>query len=273
MKRTTFVVAAFALVGLALTLAPGHALAAGEPPSDAEILNSKTVGVLPVLATGLSRQDTYQHVAALAVRGIEAKPTGNGAKLVDLNGDGGGMAFAGSSSTADIRILQWAFIAGGLASNMAEPEVYKQAVAFLEAGREGLASLSPKLVAACDRYVAAAKAGRVDGEALVQALSAAEEGISAGPERAHGYFATGMWLGLSFLAAAAGEPDPNYYGMAVPLATLLEEDAGFGGSDRALAKEVRAIGFLMSQANPDLETLQKHLGAALAVEADAPTGG
>ncbi|TNF23386.1 MAG: hypothetical protein EP329_27655 [Deltaproteobacteria bacterium] len=268
MKRIISTVAALAAV---LAVGSSPALAEGEP-SDADILNAKTVGVLPVLATGLSRQDTYRNVAAMTLRGLDAKPAGDGATLVPMKDDGGGMAFAGSSSTADIRILQYAFIAGGLASNAADPETYKKAVAFLESQREALASLSPALVSACDKYVAAAKAGRIDGESLVKALAAAEQGISAGPERAHGYFAVGIWLGISFIAVAAGEPDPDFYGMAVPLATLLEEDATFGGSDRALAKEVRAIGEVLSKPSPDLGALKKHLGAALAVEADAPAG-
>jgi len=258
------------IVTLGLALGTGTSALAAEP-TDAELLEAKTVGVLPVLATGLSRQDTYRNVAAMGLRGVEAKPKGHGAGLIDLGAGEGGMAFAGSSSTADIRILQYAFIAGGLASNADNPAMYKDAVAYLEGQREALASLSPKLVAACDAYVAAAKAGRIDVESLVNALAAAEEGISAGPERPHGYFAVGAWLGISFIALAAGEPDPDFYGMAVPLATYLEEDAIFGGSDRALAKEVRAIGKLLAQKNPDLEALKKHLGAALDIEADEPT--
>ena len=267
MKRfiTTLIV-----LGLGLALAPHHALAAGEPPSDASILNAKTVGVLPVLATGSSRQAAYQRVAALTVRGIEAKPGGDGAKLIELKDDGGGMAFAGSSSTSDVNILKYAFLVGGLASNADNPDLFTRTLAFLEGQRETLASLSPETVAAVDRFVAAAKAGRLDGEALARAMSAAEQGISSGPARAHGYFATGIWLGISFIALAAGQPDENYYGMSVPLATLLEEDAQFGGSDQALAKEVRAIGQLLSQQRPSLDDLQKHLGAALSVEADAP---
>jgi len=263
MRQLLTLLTTVALLGLSPTT---HA--AGEPPTDAALLGAKTVGVLPVFTTGLSRADSYASLGVFATLGIDAKPQGRGAALVKLQGDDGGFAFAGTSSTADVRILQYAFIAGSLASDADDPELYRQALAFLAAQRETLASLSPKLVKAFDGYLSAAQAGRLDGAALAQAMSAAEEGISTGPARAHGYFATGLWLGLSFIAAAVNEPNPDYYGVAVPLATLLEEDAGFGGSDRALAKEVRAIGELLAKASPDLETLKRHLGAALAIQAD-----
>lgn len=258
------------MFGAAMLMGPNAALAEGGDPQDAELLGAKTVGVLPVLATGMSRQETYLHVTAMVMRGVEANVGGDGAKLVPMEASDGGFAFAGESTSADVRILRFAFVLGGLASNAADAELFKQAVGFLESEREAIAGLEPRLIAAVDRYITGAKAGQVNAQALVDSLGAAEVGIANGPERAHGYYATGVWLGLSYLALAAGEPDPNFYGMAAPLATLLEEDAGFGGSDLALAKEVRALGELLSTPRASLAGVQRHLEAALAVEADAP---
>ena len=259
---TTFIVTAL--------LAAAPATVAAELPTDAQLLGAKTVGVLPVLTSGPSRAQAYARLRVLAARGVEAKAGGDGAALVRLEADATGLAFAGASTANDVRILHFAFIAGGLASNLANTELFGQAVAFLEALREALAPLRPEVVAAMDRFVAAAKRGEVDVESLLAALSAAEEGIASGPPRAHGYFATGVWLGLTFSVAATREPDPEFGAMATPLATLLEEDAEFGGSDRALAKEVRALGLLLSKPGFDNAAIKRHLSAALAVQADVP---
>lgn len=258
-------------LGAAMLMGPNAALADGGEPQDAELLGAKTVGVLPVLATGVSRQETYLHVTAMVMRGVEANVGGDGAKLVPMEASGdGGFAFAGESTSADVRILRFAFVLGGLASNGGDEALFKQAVAFLESEREAIAGLEPRLIAAVDRYLTGAKAGQVNAQAVVDSLGAAEVGIANGPERAHGYYATGVWLGLTYLALAVDEPNPNFYGMAAPLATLLEEDAGFGGSDLALAKEVRALGELLATPRASLDAVERHLAAALDVEADAP---
>jgi len=247
------------------------AWAEGDGPSAESLLGATTVGVLPVLSSGVSRDASYQRMAAYMSMGatLEAgtRPLARGGDLVELDIDSG-FAFAGASTEADVAILKYAFLAASLTAQANDPAEIRDTAGVLEAGRALLAPLSPETISAIDRFILTAKRGQIDASALSASLMAAEAGIASGPARAHGYFATGVWLGVSVLAAALDEADPGFIAVAEPLAVMLDEDALFGGSDRQLAAQLRRLASLLSQPRLDGEAFMSALNAALSIEPD-----
>lgn len=258
---------------LAVSALAAPALAEGGAPPDSEFLGVKPVGVLPVLAPGLSRRDAYQRVAALALGGEAAKPVAAPSGFVSMDGAGGGFAFAGSAEMSDILVMQYAFMLGALPTDANDPAAMAKSVAALEQSREALAPLSPEVVKAVDAFVASAKAGKLDPGQLANALMAAEKGIADGPARAHGYFASGLWLGLSMLAAAIGEADQSFLAMSGPLAVMLEEDAQFGGADRKLATVLRGVTKTFTNGKVDQQAYLQALAKIADVKPDEPPQG
>ncbi|MCA9518717.1 MAG: hypothetical protein KC635_27460 [Myxococcales bacterium] len=262
-----------ALVAVLLIVTPvgaSTALAAEPaPPSDAALLTAKTVGVLPVLAVGESRELAYGRVAAMAARG-EGRGIAPPGALVSLDTDGG-FAFAGRSTSADVQLMQYGFLLGSLPTVSDDPAQLAQVVDKLVAGRDAMAPLAPGVVKAVDRFIASAKGGELDPAALGAALMGANEGIAAGPARAHGYFAAGVWFGLSLLAATMDEGgvDDAYLAMAGPLATMFEADAEFGGSDRTIARQLRSVARMLGgQGGVDATAFKAALMSAFTVGAD-----
>jgi len=258
-----------AILGLALMTPSGALGLDGGEPSDASLLEARTVGVLPVLSAGPSRDGAYLRMAAAVEQGAEASRPGlRAGELASLDVDAG-FAFAGESTEDDVHILRFAFILGGLAAEAHDPHAVRETAHSLAAARGLLAPLSSDAIEALDRVVAAAHEGRVDTRAIVESLRAAEEGIAAGPARAHGYLAAGLWFGLSMLAATLDEVDPGFIAMAGPLAMMLDEDAVFGGSDRRLAAELRAVAGLLGAPQLDAAAQRDALTRAMTVSADA----
>lgn len=261
-----------ALVALALVTSPLSTTAfASEPtpPADTALLSAKTVGVLPVLAAGQNREMVFGQVAAMVERGA-GHGVASPESIVSLQTDGG-FAFAGASTSADLALMQYGFLLGSLATVSEDPAKLAEVVAQLTAARESLAPLAPNVVAAVDRFLASAKRGELDGTALGAAFQGASDGIARGPARAHGYFAAGLWFGISMLAAEVdpGMVDKSYLAMAWPLAVMFDEDAQFGGSDRVIAAQLRGIaGMLAGPAAVDLTAFKAALMSAFTVRAD-----
>lgn len=250
----------------------GNAFAAEGGPSDAEIMSAKTVGVSPVLATGISRDSAWQSVGQSLTVAHEARGEAgvHTSDVIQLDADGG-FGFAGSSSTSDLFVLHYGLLLGSFATNQGDAKAMADAVGMLEAGRQHLASLTPAALAAIDKFIAAARGGEVSGAALAQILASAERGIAEGDQRAHGYLASGVWLGLSVIVASAGGGNATFTGMAEPLAVMLDEDASFGGSDRRIAEQLRAAARTL-QTNPsDVAAVVKILEATMKIQADSET--
>lgn len=263
------------LVALA-ALGAGGAVAraeAGPPPDDGELARAATVGVLPVLMPGPSRQAGYASLAATWSRGQAGQAVGAPGEFVTVDGPGGGFAFAGQAGAGDVQIMKYAFLLGATLTQASNPERLAEMVKTLTDGREVLAPLSPAVVKAVDAFLASAKAGDIRAAALAEALMAAEEGIAAGPARAHGYFAAGVWLGTAMTAAGIDGLDPAFAAMAAPLAVMLEEDAQFGGADRKLAAVLRDVAQTFAAGKPDPTAFRAALSKVVDVTADvAPTG-
>jgi len=237
-------------------------------PADADLLNKKTVSVLPVLATGPSRKTTFLEVASTALVGDKKAPLMPGA--VTSVEAGTGFGFAGASTDKDIALLQLGFLVGSLPLNADDPKAFSAAMDMLGPARALLAGLAPGVVSAYDRYVASARGGSIDVPALAALFEAAEGGIATGPQRGHGYLTGGLWFGLAIVGATQGQVNPAFVSMASPLAVLFEEDAEFEGSDRKLAASLRQVAGLLKAETLDVQAFSTAVSGAFKVSADAP---
>ena len=241
---------------------------AEEGAPGASLLERKSVGVLPVLAPGLSRTATFHGVASLADR-VSGKSTVSPRQLTQLEA-AQGFGFAGASTSIDIVLLQLGTLTSGLALEHSNPEGFKASIELLGSAREALAPLSPEVAQAFDRYIAAARQGQIDSTALGDLFAAAEAGIAKGPARAHGYLTAGLWFGLSMIDATLGTGTPEFTAMAGPLAVLFEEDADLSGSDVKVAVSLRAVAKLLSAENIDTAKVSATLGKVFEIKADKP---
>jgi len=182
-----------------------------------------------------------------------------------------GFSFAGASTELDLTLLRVGFLAASLALDVEDLGAFTRSTETLKKAREALASLSPAVVAAYDRYVASAGQRRLDVNALADLFDTAEVGIATGPARGHGYFEAGLWLGLGLVGVTGGYIDPAFPSMAPPLAVMFEEDAQFEGSDRKLAASLRELAKLVAAERVDVAAFRQALAKAFAVTADTPT--
>jgi len=235
-------------------------------PVPQTLIDAKVVSVLPVLTSG-PRAAAYQRLAATIANREGQAGAFNPSSLVSLEG-ASGFGFAGASTDADIAILHLAFLVGSIPAVAGDPVELGKIIAAYEKSRETLAPLLPEVVASADQLITAARLGKVDATALASAMKHAEEGIGHGPARAHGYFATGLWLGLSMHAVSGARADETLTSMAFPLAVMLEQDAEFGGSDLTLAAQLRKVASMLNVGGVDLDAYKSALVTAMSVGAD-----
>lgn len=245
------------------TLIATPAFAAEGTPRPEDLLGGKTVSVLPVLTSG-PRAAAYQHLEATLA-------SATGRSLVDPTAmvsidEAAGFGFAGASTDSDVTILRLGFLIGAVGSTDAER--MNKVIKTYEKARESLAPLMPEVIAQADKVIAAAREGRVDTHALASAMRFAEEGIGKGPARAHGYFAVGLWIGMSGDIAATPYADSGFTAMAFPLAVMLEQDAEFGGSDLVLAGELKKIANMLVAGTVDAKAYGAAIMAAMSIKAD-----
>lgn len=234
----------------------------------ASLLERKSVGVLPVLAPGLSRTATFQGVASMADR-VSSKSTVSPRQLTQLEA-AQGFGFAGASTEIDIVLLQLGAMTSALALELDNVESFKGSLELLGTAREVLAPLAPEVAQAFDRYLEAARQGKIDSQALGDLFAAAEAGIAKGPARAHGYLTAGLWFGLSMISATLGSSTPEFAAMAGPLAVLFEEDADLSGSDVKVAVSLRAVAKLISAEKIDTAKVTATLAQVFKLNADKP---
>ena len=242
---------------------------------DASMLAAETVAVQPVFMVGAEADTAWSHVAAQMRMG---KPGADAAKALAGHGIDapakaeGGFGFAGASSETDIKILHYG-IALGFTTALSRIGQGKDAKSIGEglARAAGLlSSLTPAAQESAKALVALAMGTAKEdaGTLLAKAVRAGMLGIAAGPQRAHGYYITGVWAGASVLVGMLGGSQV-WADMGEPLAILLEKDAAFGGSDRELAKHVRAISAQLRGKTPDVRAITASLKAMRAVKADS----
>jgi hypothetical protein len=253
------------LAALALTTS-----ARAADPDEKLFLQAKPKGVVPVLVSGASRAATYQQLAALTTADRDKPALAEPRTIAKVEG-GQGFGFAGASTDNDVALMSYGFIVSALVLDLAEAADFADDVKQLEAGRELLAPLSPAVLAAVDKYIASAKAGRVDPGALASIMSATEVGIAVGPPRGHGYLSAGIWFGLALVAASNGEIPAELVSMARPLAVMFDEDASLGGSDRKVAASLRDVALIASTQPFDGKAFQDALTKAFSVQADTPS--
>ena len=251
---------------VSLTLGSAAPSFADTPRPSATLTDGQVVGVLPVLTTG-NRAAAYERLTAL----VEDRAGHNGVlaptAIAPLTGDQG-FGFAGASTDQDIALFRLAYLIGSAPSVDGDTQELAAIAQRVAAGKDAFAALGPELAKAMDTIAAKLARGVVDGRAIVDLMRRAEEGIAKGPARAHGYLAAGLWLGTSMLAVGLPSPDTELAAMAGPLATLFEEDAELGGSDRKIAVELRQVATMLERGRVDLVAYQASLGRVMAVGAD-----
>lgn len=242
---------------------------------DSAMLEATTVAVQPVFMVGAEASSAWSHVASqLALR----KPAADAAAALKDHGISapeaaeGGFGFAGASSATDIKILHYG-IALGFSTALTRIGRTKDAAtiaAGLTKSAGLLSGLTPAAQASAKALVALAMGKATDpaGTLLAAAIRSGMTGIASGPQRAHGYYITGVWAGASVLVGLLGG-SAVWADMGEPLAVLLDKDASFGGSDRKLAESVRAIATELRAKKPDTKTITAALRAMRTVKADA----
>ncbi|PKN56457.1 MAG: hypothetical protein CVU56_15975 [Deltaproteobacteria bacterium HGW-Deltaproteobacteria-14] len=248
------------------TLAAAPALAASGAPSDADLLGARTVGVLPILATGASAAGAWQRVGVAIGDDSRGGVRAPGVVAVQLAADRG-FGFAGSATADDMRVLRYGYYLGLMPAVIQSGHAQRREMAAkLLASTDAIAALGPEIR---DAVVAALSSlDSVDGAAFARVLAGAQLGLAEGDARKNGYLAAGMWLGLTTLALWQGEADETLVGMAEPLAALLDEDAAFGAADREVAAIVRRVAAELRQPRVDAQRVLEMTGEVLQVQAD-----
>ncbi len=275
---------AAALAAAASLLAAPAAFAA-EPPvappeaPAADLGSYKVVAVQPVLATGGAQDPLWTALGyVLGAAPVTASAEGRAAtaKLAAPEVQARGLGFAGKATEGDVRILRnGAALGFGLLMLVLEdpkaPELFQK----LQGAQGDFATLTPdvqRLVAKIVAIGAGAQQGDL-GPLYAQLLEAASTGIATAtaddpaPARAHGYLTAGLWASLAMVGSLKGNGSA-FAGMAEPIAMMLDEDASFGGADRALAATIRAMGAELAKPEASFEALSASLDAVFKVQAD-----
>jgi len=247
--------------------------------SDEHVLNAKTVAVQPVFMVGAHADTAW---SAMSEQIAMRKPAGDTKSLLDAAGaiaapkkSEGGFGFAGASSADDIKILRYG-LAAGLLPVMVKYGATKRANA-LAGGLDSSAALLGKLTKETQASAAVlrtlGKSGKAGGKLLgmlyATAIRSGMVGIAKGPQRGHGYYITGVWASGAVLVASLGGSSV-WADMGEPIAVLLDKDAAFGGSDRVLARHVRAIAAEVRKDAPDAKKIMGIVAQMNKVEADKP---
>ncbi|GEM_PF-1232282 len=247
--------------------------------SDDAVLAADTVAVQPVFMVGAQQDEAWQRTSdAIAARSVPKGAADTVSKLM-INAPkaaAGGFGFAGHSSATDIRILHYG-LAAGFVTALVKAGQSKKA-AELASGLSAASGLLAQLSEAT-RKAAALMVSYGKGEAnasktptgmiLAASVRAGMVGIAQGPQRAHGYYVTGVWAGASVLVAMLGGSSV-WADMGEPIAVLLDKDAAFGGSDRKLAAHVRAIAAELRAKKTDVRKVAAIVKQMRAVTADKP---
>lgn len=190
------------------------------------------------------------------------------------NGARAGLGFAGASTELDVVSLKYGY-ALGLVPILgdADPAMRQKHLELLDKMSKINGFYTPTLASHVEAFLQSARQGKIDYQAYMQIMSDAAQGIASSSdpaiERRHGYLLLGLWSSLAHISAQAGQVPAQIAQTGDALAAMLEKDASFGGSDLALAKEVRAITAVLAAEKPSPSLIQTHIAAMLEVAKDA----
>lgn len=247
--------------------------------SDEHIMQANTVAVQPVFMVGADADAAWssmsEQISLRKSSGDATKALDAAAALVAPKKTEGGFGFAGHSSDDDIKILRYG-IAAGILPVMVKFGRTKRAAAMaaeLDASAGLLGPLTKQTQAAAALLRTLGKSGKADGKLLgmlyASSIRSGMVGIAQGPQRGHGYYATGVWASGAVLLALLGG-SAVYADMGEPLAVLLDQDAAFGGSDRQLATMVREIAAEVRKDKPDAAKIMTVIAKMSTVTSDKP---
>ena len=227
---------------------------------DEELLAAAVVAVVPRLPQSQTQRALGQLLAAqVAPVPGEFSPPSHEAPS--------GLSFGGRSDAADLLALHAGYVVGRMTSQAAAGEVaaLQQLARWLAARSGSLAFLSEDLNRALALFIEEAAAGRVDAARVAELLAAAEAGIGAGAERAHGYFASGVWSGVALASAASPAGRQTVAAAGSNLLEFLVRDAAAGGSDLRVAERVRAVLGELSSPSPQVTRVEAEGRALMAL--------
>lgn len=185
-----------------------------------------------------------------------------------------GFGFGGSSTKLDIVSLKYGYMLSTLpllkGAKLAETAKTLAQLSKLNG------MYSPEVARHLVALVHSAENGGVDAAALTGLMTASAQGIASAAdssgERVHGYLLAGMWMGLAQTTAVLGNSNEGFATLGGSIAQMLEKDASFGGSDRTIALQIRAVSNQLAAAKPDSGKVNAAVKAALATSADSNNG-
>lgn len=235
---------------------------------DGVFAQAETVAVQPVYLSQ-NGGDAAWYDLAMGLAGDKGDAAGAGAiaaSRFDLSAPAEtGFGFAGHATDADLAVLR---VAVGLGHVIAlrgvgdEAGANKLAAELRQHGSD-LDVLTPDARGAAIAILQGGERGGLHGLQIGRALEAGVRGIAV-KERAHGYFAAGIWASSAMLVAARGG-NTHFAAMAEPLAVMLDKDAVMKGHDRKIASELRAIATELGQAKPDVQKVRGHVANVLKI--------
>lgn len=234
----------------------------------------KTVAVQPVLAASDSRGLFESQMAASASGlSIKAESTTAAKKLSSAYLDGNqGFGFAGKAQGLDVALLMLGDTIGMLPMMLkVDPTKTKQQAGQLLAivGKiEG--KVDANVTKALTIAAQAAQSGDFETttKALLVGMALSAEAIKKGSERAHGYMAVGLYVGLATLFVASGSQNQTMADLGAPLVMYLEQDAALGGADRAVAAQLKIVIGELGKSSPELAKMGSVIDALNAVKPD-----
>lgn len=184
-----------------------------------------------------------------------------------------GFDFAGSSTQLDTTSLQYGFALGSIVLILeASPDDAKATIAELG----GFGALDkvydPEVQKHLTAYKKALAEGKIDGDAYTNLLQSCTQAIGragdSSGERLHGYMLTGLWISMAAIAAHTNTSTSVVADTGKSIVMMLEKDASYGGSDRAIAIAVRGIVKELEKDKPALSVVLEKSQKAFAAKAD-----
>lgn len=185
-----------------------------------------------------------------------------------------GMGFAGSSTKLDIVSLQYGYLLGNMPlAAAAKGEQMKKLTDTLDAMQQLHGVYATDLGGKISKFVKSARAGKIDHVAYLEMMRAAGQGIASANDtagqRRHAYLLLGMWTGMASMSAATQSVPKEVRDMGGMLVDLLEKDAAFGGSDRALATKIKVINGELGKSKISTAAVTAAISEMMNIEQDA----
>lgn len=252
---------------------PGPMTQGIEPVEEVALERLRVSKVQPVVL-GDSTADARISMTLAAASVSRAESAQIDVDVTGLELDEEGMGFAGSSTKLDIVSLQYGYLLGNMPLAAAgEGEQMKKLTDTLDAMRQLHGVYDADLGAKISKFAESARAGQIDHVAYLEMMRAAGQGIASANDtagqRRHAYLLLGMWTGMASMSAAAQSAPKEVRDMGSMLVDLLEKDAAFGGSDRALAGKIKLINNALGEPEISTAAVSAAITEMMNIEQDA----